>query len=87
MTKANEIVRMAGRYLSRQRPEVVLLFALVGLVAAGLYYLPGVAERLADRIASTYEADQERDQRTLNLLLERIAAERRRDQDNLVGHP
>lgn len=96
--KLSDFLAAFGRWLLKQRPDTVLLFCLVGLVAFGLHHLPGALmnvadrystsfERIAERNAAAYEADQERDQRMQALLLERIAAERRAGEKNLVGHP
>ena len=78
----------AGRWLLKQDSPTVLLFTLVVLVAVGLYRLPDIFDRSVSRVSAVFEADQERDQRTLEAVIDRIASDRRAAREqNLVGHP
>lgn len=68
-------------YLSKQKPEVVLLFLMFAAICFGLYHLPATQERLILRqeerhteqlrmSTGAYEADQQRDHEMRKLMIE-----------------
>ena len=68
-------------YLSKQKPEVVLLFLMFAAICFGLYHLPATQERLILRqeaaqteqlkmVTGSYEADQQRDHEMRKAMIE-----------------